>query len=129
MEWRWWLDGAHYGDSHGYDSHAHRAGCQALAAWLRKGVSRATVTVSIGWPNEPSLLAQADAVIVYCDGLGGHEINGREAAITELAKRAGRRQTLARAAGFKVAFGLRLRLVLPCHGATTTADRCRNRLP
>ena len=45
----------------------------------------AEITVAAGgWPQEPAVLENADAVVIYSDGEGGHVINGREAAVRAL---------------------------------------------
>ncbi len=74
-------------DSHGYDTHAHQAACRLIAAWLRQAVPSLAVDVCIGWPKDAAMLADADAVVLYCDGLGGHEINGHEEQVKQLTER------------------------------------------
>jgi len=62
--------------SHGYGGHEHHAGCLLLAKWLEKAMPDVeTVVCKEGWPNDPSVLVDADAIVVYCDGGGGHLLN------------------------------------------------------
>ena len=62
--------------SHGQGAHEHRAGCMLLADALTRGMPgyRATVTTE-GWPENESIFNDADAVVFYCDGGGGHYAN------------------------------------------------------
>ncbi len=63
--------------SHGYGSHEHYAGCKLLANSLAVAMPNFDVSViRNGWPEEGmATLNDADAVIVYCDGGGGHVLN------------------------------------------------------
>jgi putative membrane-bound dehydrogenase-like protein len=65
--------------SHGYGAHEHYAGCRLLAETLKESKPGYEVTViKNGWPSEQKELdqiAEADTVIVYCDGGGGHLLN------------------------------------------------------
>jgi len=70
--------------SHGYDAHAHEAGCRFLAGALQQALPNVKTEVLIGWPKDSTALDAADAILVYCDGLGSHEINGREAQVKAL---------------------------------------------
>ena len=59
--------------SHGYGTHAHRAGCLLLAQGIRKGMPGfQAVVCERGWPKDESVLDQADAIVILCDGSGGH---------------------------------------------------------
>jgi type 1 glutamine amidotransferase len=61
------------GPSHGFGAHDHRAGCMLLAKRIGENVPGAeTVVVKEGWPKDESVLDGAAAVIMYCDGGGGH---------------------------------------------------------
>lgn len=63
--------------SHGYGAHEHRAGCLLLADQLNRadiGV-KAIVTEGYGYPEDPSVFDDADVIVVYCDGAGGHLLN------------------------------------------------------
>ncbi len=63
--------------SHGYGSHEHYAGCRLLAASLQEAMPNYEVEViKHGWPAEGAqALSDADTVVVYCDGGGGHLLN------------------------------------------------------
>ncbi|TWU06103.1 PVC-type heme-binding CxxCH protein [Stieleria varia] len=63
--------------SHGYGSHEHYAGSQLLASALAEAMPNFEVQVfRNGWPQEGAqALADADSVVVYCDGGGGHLLN------------------------------------------------------
>jgi type 1 glutamine amidotransferase len=61
--------------SHGYAEHEHRAGCLLLAKALNENVPDVhAVVVENGWPKDPSILDDADCVVVYADGGGGHPL-------------------------------------------------------
>jgi putative membrane-bound dehydrogenase-like protein len=68
--------------SHGYMSHEHNAGCLLLASRLNAAATEhglpvlATVYRS-GWPQDATALDNADCVVSYCDGGGGHYLNDR----------------------------------------------------
>jgi type 1 glutamine amidotransferase len=62
-------------DSHGFGAHEHRAGCTLLAVALNEnhpGVHAAVYTG--GWPTDPTALDNADAIVMYADGGGGHPV-------------------------------------------------------
>lgn len=60
--------------SHPSGQHEHRAGCLLLQECL-KGVPGVTsVVYSNGWPTEAEAFAGAAAIVVYCDGGGGHTL-------------------------------------------------------
>ena len=63
--------------SHGYGAHEHNAGCLLLARYLRDNVPGfETVVYHNGWPADGmAAFDGADAVVVYCDGGGGHLLN------------------------------------------------------
>ncbi|MCA9247663.1 MAG: DUF1080 domain-containing protein, partial [Planctomycetales bacterium] len=63
--------------SHGYGSHEHYAGCLLLAKHLKDAMPNFEVdVVKHGWPQEGmARIKDADAVVVYCDGGGGHLLN------------------------------------------------------
>ena len=63
--------------SHGYWSHEHYAGCLQLADSLNEALPNyETKVIKHGWPAEGmAALEGADAVVVYCDGGGGHLLN------------------------------------------------------
>jgi type 1 glutamine amidotransferase len=62
------------GPSHDYGSHEHNAGCMLLAHYLRDNLPGYEAEVHReGWPAEGlAAFEGADAVVVYCDGGGGH---------------------------------------------------------
>jgi type 1 glutamine amidotransferase len=76
--------------SHAPGEHEHRAGCLLLQSCLQ-GVPGVTSQVySNGWPADAgAAFADAAAIIVYCDGGGGHPLlkDNRLQTIGELAKR------------------------------------------
>ncbi len=64
--------------SHGYDQHEHRAGCMLLAKQLNKHMGdtvEASVHLAKDWPGNADVLKDADAIVFYCDGGGGHMAN------------------------------------------------------
>ncbi len=68
--------------SHGYYEHEHNAGCLLLAAHLNEaarehGLPVTTAVYNNGWPKDPTALDNADCVVSYCDGGGGHYLNDR----------------------------------------------------
>lgn len=63
------------GPSHGYGQHEHNAGCLLLAGALDANASDRVITTvyrDAGYPKDPTAFDNADAVVVYCDGGGGH---------------------------------------------------------
>lgn len=60
-------------DSHGLGEHEHLGGCTLLAKLLNEHVPgvRAIVTEQ-GWPKDTTVLDDADAIVMYSDGGGGH---------------------------------------------------------
>ena len=61
--------------SHAYGEHEHPAGCALLADLLGRleGVEAEAV---VGWPEDASVLAKLDALIVFGDGAEQHPLNG-----------------------------------------------------
>jgi type 1 glutamine amidotransferase len=63
--------------SHAYGAHEHKAGCLLLAKALNEadaGVLAAVYTG--GWPKkDPTALDNADCIVMYGDGGGGHMVN------------------------------------------------------
>ena len=63
--------------SHASGAHEFNAGVKLLAKRLQ---SVDTVAVASyhdnGWPKDPTALQNADALIIYADGLGSHPLNG-----------------------------------------------------
>lgn len=62
-------------DSHGVGEHEHLGGCQLLAKLLNENVHgiHAIVTEQ-GWPKDSTILDDADAIVMYSDGGGGHMV-------------------------------------------------------
>src|SRR5512141_2002311 len=59
--------------SHGPGEHEHRAGCLLLKACLDKTAGVTSVVYSNGWPtDEKTAFEDADTVVIYSDGGGGH---------------------------------------------------------
>ncbi len=75
--------------SHGPGDHEHRAGSMLLARSLNTAAGDkfyATV-YSNGWPSDPTKFQNADAIIMYCDGGGGHMVNPHLAEVDTAAAR------------------------------------------
>ncbi|MHC4555974.1 MAG: family 16 glycoside hydrolase [Planctomycetota bacterium] len=61
--------------SHGYGSHEHNAGCLLLAKSLNESMSGVYATTYLNdWPKDPTACDNTDALVVFCDGGGGHVI-------------------------------------------------------
>jgi hypothetical protein len=62
--------------SHGFGSHDHSAGCNLLARQLEaSGLPILANVFYPGWPGQdPTALDNANAIVVYADGGGGHPI-------------------------------------------------------
>lgn len=75
--------------SHGPGEHEHRAGCLLLAKCLNEnfGDSVLASVTKGGWPQDPTALDNADALIGYSDGGGGHPMNNHLAEINAAVKR------------------------------------------
>ena len=72
--------------SHGYGAHEHYAGCQLLAKSLDAAMDNVTTEViRTKWPSENEL-ANADVIVMYSDGGGGHPVNKHLEQIDRLAK-------------------------------------------
>ncbi|MCX7048387.1 MAG: ThuA domain-containing protein [Candidatus Sumerlaeota bacterium] len=55
--------------SHGFGLHAHGAGCMLFAKLLNENMpSIQAVACEKGWPKDPAVLADASAVVLFCDG-------------------------------------------------------------
>lgn len=60
--------------SHSYGEHEHSAGCRLLADTIQRSTD-GKVQCEVyqgGWPEDESVLQGADAIVMYCDGGGGH---------------------------------------------------------
>jgi hypothetical protein len=59
--------------SHGYGAHEHRAGCMLLAKAIKHSLpGTATEVYTNGWPEDASVLDDADTIVIYADGGNGH---------------------------------------------------------
>ena len=59
--------------SHGYGAHEHRAGCMLLAKCLNQsGLNVEAHVYSNGWPEDSSVLRDADSIVIYADGGNRH---------------------------------------------------------
>jgi type 1 glutamine amidotransferase len=58
--------------SHRSGEHEHRAGCLLLQNCLAKVPGVTTVVYTNGWPADSKAFDDAAAIVVYCDGGGGH---------------------------------------------------------
>lgn len=62
--------------SHGYGAHEHNAGSLLLAKLLGQAAPGYDIDVHLnGWPSDPSVLDDADCLVMYCDGGAGHMVN------------------------------------------------------
>ncbi len=74
--------------SHGYGAHEHYAGCMILARRLEEAKPDYKIEVfQHEWPQETEALAQADVIIMYCDGGQGHPVNKHLDLVDTLAKK------------------------------------------
>jgi type 1 glutamine amidotransferase len=74
--------------SHGHGAHEHNAGCRLLADALNKNVPGVHASVyRSGWPKDPSAFANADAIVMYCDGGDGHMVNQHLESVDRLMKK------------------------------------------
>jgi hypothetical protein len=58
--------------SHGPGEHEHNAGCLLLKQCLDRVPSVQAIVYTNGWPKDPKAFDGADAIVIYCDGGGGH---------------------------------------------------------
>lgn len=58
--------------SHGYGAHEHYAGLKVLEESIEASTDAVDVTVVRGWPDDETLVASADAIVIYGDGGGRH---------------------------------------------------------
>jgi putative membrane-bound dehydrogenase-like protein len=58
--------------SHGFGMHEHHAGLRLLADTLERSDLPVKVTVTRGWPEDPTFLQSADSIVIFSDGGGGH---------------------------------------------------------
>jgi hypothetical protein len=65
--------------SHGFGAHEYAAGCRLIGKWLEESYPDAKIEsrYSINWPTDPdTFFKDADTVIFFCGGGGGHLVNG-----------------------------------------------------
>lgn len=64
--------------SHGYGAHEHLAGSRVIAEAIENAASHVDglqvecEVIPGGWPNDDSVLDDADSIVMYCDGGGRH---------------------------------------------------------
>ncbi|HYW79440.1 MAG TPA: ThuA domain-containing protein, partial [Thermoguttaceae bacterium] len=74
--------------SHGYGGHEHNAGCLLLSKWLEaSGLGIEAAVYQSGWPEDPKALDGADAIVMFCDGGGGHVVMPHLEEVDALAKK------------------------------------------
>lgn len=75
--------------SHAPREHEHRAGCMLLAKCLNENFGdKVLATVyTKGWPKDPTALDNADAMVGYSDGGGGHPVNAHIKEVNAAVKR------------------------------------------
>lgn len=74
--------------SHGYGAHEHYAGCRLLAQRLTEAMPEIEVVVyRHEWPEEIEALENCHAIVMYCDGGGGHPVNQHLELVDRLAKK------------------------------------------
>jgi putative membrane-bound dehydrogenase-like protein len=62
-------------DSHAKGEHEHEAGVALLAKCLERGLDNVEVSVTLGgWPEDKTVLAGADTIVIYCDGGEKHHV-------------------------------------------------------
>ena len=74
--------------SHGFGAHDHRAGSYLLAKRLEDSkLGIVTAVYFPGWPKDPTAFDNANAIVVYADGGGGHPIAPHVDEAMQLAKK------------------------------------------
>ena len=58
--------------SHGYGSHEHYAGLKILEESVESSSDGVECTVVKGWPEDAAVIDEADSIVIYSDGGGGH---------------------------------------------------------
>lgn len=75
-------------DSHGVGEHEHLGGCQLLATLINQNVPGVTAVVTEqGWPVDTTILDDADGILMYSDGGGGHMVIPHMAHMDRLMKK------------------------------------------
>ena len=73
--------------SHAYGAHEHKAGCDLLARSLKTAAPDVQVeVVHNGWPKDEKALDGASAIVMYCDGGGGHMVLAHKKEVDALAR-------------------------------------------
>ncbi len=62
--------------SHDYGSHEHPASCTRLAEMVNLVNEGIEAQAIVGWPEDPAVLKDTDALVVYSDGGAAHPLNG-----------------------------------------------------
>ena len=68
--------------SHGFGKHEYAAGCHLIGDWLTEKFpdQKVEARYSINWPeNEAEFFKDADTVVFFCSGGGGHLVNNHVA--------------------------------------------------
>ena len=71
-------------DSHGYGEHEHIAGCKLLAARLNALPNVKAEVIENKWPDDDAMLLNADAVVIYSDGIEKNVIAGHQDSLKKL---------------------------------------------
>lgn len=74
--------------SHGFGAHEYNAGNHLIGEWLDKAFPGQTESrYSVNWPENPDqFFADADTVIIFCSGGGGHLVNKHVESFDKLMK-------------------------------------------
>ena len=67
--------------SHGPGQHEHEAGSRVMAEHLESSGLGITTEVVVGWPEDAALVANADTLVIYSDGLKSHVAAGKHEAL------------------------------------------------
>jgi putative membrane-bound dehydrogenase-like protein len=73
--------------SHGFGAHEYAPGCRLIGQWLAEVYPEAKIEArySINWPEKPEeFFKDADSVIFFCSGGGGHLVNGKVAELDKV---------------------------------------------
>ncbi len=74
--------------SHGFGAHDHQAGCMLLAKAVNENVPGAKAVVFTGgWPKDDAALDDADCIVMYGDGGGGHMVMKKLERMADIAKK------------------------------------------
>jgi hypothetical protein len=71
--------------SHSFSAHAHNAGALLLTRLLNENCPQIhAVAYQDGWPQDPTALDNADAVVMYCDGGTSHVLTDPDDALARI---------------------------------------------